>query len=79
MITPTLPFLLLGGGSSCGKFAIQIAKLAGIGKIVSVGGSEQELKVFGATDVIDRHGDMILCWRESEGWLVMIWCMRLMP
>jgi NADPH2:quinone reductase len=56
------PWTVVGGGSSCGKFAVQIAKLAGIGKIVSVGGSEQELKVFGATDVIDRHGgyDVVL-------------------
>jgi NADPH2:quinone reductase len=30
--------------------------LAGIGKIVVVGGSEQELKGWGATHVLDRHG-----------------------
>jgi NADPH2:quinone reductase len=48
--------LIIGGGSSCGKFAVQLAKLSGVGTIVVVGGSEQELKSFGATDVLDRHG-----------------------
>ncbi|KAJ7323300.1 putative alcohol dehydrogenase [Mycena albidolilacea] len=48
--------LVVGGGSSCGKFGVQLAKLAGIGKIVVVGGNEAELKGFGATHVVDRHG-----------------------
>jgi len=48
--------LILGGGSNCGRFAVQLASLAGIGSIVVVGGSEQELKSYGATDVLDRHG-----------------------
>jgi NADPH:quinone reductase len=48
--------LILGGGSGCGKFAVQLAKLAGIGRIVVVGGDEKELKSYGATDIIDRHG-----------------------
>ncbi|CAI6100727.1 unnamed protein product [Clonostachys chloroleuca] len=48
--------LVVGGGSSCGKFGVQLAKLAGIGKIVVVGGNEDDLKGFGATHVIDRHG-----------------------
>jgi NADPH2:quinone reductase len=54
--------LVVGGGSNCGRFAVQLAKLAGIGTIVSVGGSEQELKSYGATDVVDRHGgeDVVL-------------------
>ena len=54
--------LLVGGGSNCGKFAVQLAKLAGIGKIIVVGGNEAELKGFGATHVIDRHGgyDVVL-------------------
>ncbi|CAH0027201.1 unnamed protein product [Clonostachys rhizophaga] len=54
--------LVVGGGSSCGKFGVQLAKLAGIGKIVVVGGNEDELKGFGATHVIDRHGgyDVVL-------------------
>jgi NADPH2:quinone reductase len=48
--------LILGGGSNCGRFAVQLAKLANIGTIVVVGGSEQELKSYGATHVLDRHG-----------------------
>jgi NADPH:quinone reductase len=47
--------LVVGGGSSCGKFGVQLAKLAGIGHIIVVGGDEAELKSFGATHVIDRH------------------------
>jgi len=48
--------LVIGGGSNCGKFAVQLAALAGIGRIVVVGGQEAELKGFGATHVVDRHG-----------------------
>ena len=48
--------LIIGGGANCGRFATQLAKLVGFGKIVVVGGKEDELKGFGATHVIDRHG-----------------------
>jgi NADPH:quinone reductase len=48
--------LIIGGGSYSGRYATQLAKLAGIGKIVVVGGAEEELKRYGATSVIDRHG-----------------------
>lgn len=48
--------LIVGGGASCGKFGVQLAALAGIGRIVVVGGREDELKGFGATHVLDRHG-----------------------
>ncbi|USP82330.1 GroES-like protein [Curvularia clavata] len=48
--------LILGGGSNCGRFGVQLARMAGIGKIVVVGGSEEELKGWGATHVLDRHG-----------------------
>ncbi|KAK7952891.1 alcohol dehydrogenase [Apiospora saccharicola] len=48
--------LIIGGGTNNGRFAVQLAKLAGIGKIVAVGGDEAELKGFGATHVLDRHG-----------------------
>lgn len=48
--------LIIGGGTNNGRFAVQLAKLAGIGKIVAVGGSEAELQGFGATHVLDRHG-----------------------
>lgn len=48
--------LVVGGGSNCGRFGVQLAKLAGIGRIVVVGGNEAELKGLGATHVLDRHG-----------------------
>lgn len=48
--------LVVGGGSSCGRFGVQLAAIAGIGRIVVVGGKEDELKGFGATHVLDRHG-----------------------
>ncbi|KKY38951.1 putative alcohol zinc [Diaporthe ampelina] len=48
--------LVIGGGSNCGRFGVQLAKLAGIGRIVVVGGGEAELKGLGATHVLDRHG-----------------------
>ncbi|KAL3459038.1 putative alcohol dehydrogenase [Aspergillus heterothallicus] len=47
--------LVVGGGSNCGQFGVQLAKLAGIGTIVVVGGDEAKLKSFGATHVINRH------------------------
>jgi NADPH:quinone reductase len=57
-----ITLLIIGGGSSCGKFAVQLANLAGIGRIVVVGGPEDELKQYGATHVLDRHGgfDVVL-------------------
>lgn len=48
--------LVVGGGSNCGRFGVQLAKLAGIGRIVVVGGNESELRGLGATHVLDRHG-----------------------
>jgi NADPH2:quinone reductase len=54
--------LIVGGGSNCGKFATQLASIAGIGKIVVVGGDSDELTSYGATHVLDRHGgqDVVL-------------------
>ncbi|KAH7002702.1 putative alcohol dehydrogenase [Macrophomina phaseolina] len=54
--------LIIGGGSNCGRFGVQLAKLVGIGKIVVVGGEEEQLKRFGATHVLNRHGghDLVL-------------------
>lgn len=48
--------LILGGGSNCGRFGVQLARLAGVGRIVVVGGSEEELQKYGATHVLNRHG-----------------------
>lgn len=52
----TTTLLVVGGGTSCGKFGVQLAALAGIGRIVVVGGDEHELKGYGATHVLSRHG-----------------------
>jgi NADPH:quinone reductase len=54
--------LVVGGGSNCGKFGVQLAKLAGVGRIVVVGGDESELGGYGATHVLGRHGgdDVVL-------------------
>ncbi|KPI35921.1 Enoyl LovC [Cyphellophora attinorum] len=49
--------LVIGGASACGKFATQFTKLAGIGRIVVLGGDEAELKGFGATKVLSRFGE----------------------
>ncbi|KAJ6119355.1 GroES-like protein [Penicillium sp. IBT 18751x] len=48
--------LILGGGSNCGKFSIQLAALAGIGTIITIAGlrGAADLKALGATHVIDR-------------------------
>ncbi|KAL4875633.1 putative alcohol dehydrogenase [Aspergillus karnatakaensis] len=54
--------LVVGGGSSCGQTGVQLAALAGIGRIVVVGGDESTLRSFGATHFVDRHGgeDVVL-------------------
>lgn len=50
------PILIVGGGSNCGRFGIQIAALSGFGTILVVGGDETEVRGYGATHFIDRHG-----------------------
>ncbi|EAU30129.1 predicted protein [Aspergillus terreus NIH2624] len=47
---------MLGGGSNCGKFGVQLTVLAGFERIVVVGGNETELRSYGATHVMDRYG-----------------------
>ncbi|KAL2067108.1 hypothetical protein VTL71DRAFT_1532 [Oculimacula yallundae] len=51
--------LIIGGGTVCGKFAVQFARIAGIGRIIVTASldSEKELKDFGATHVLDRRAD----------------------
>ncbi|CAI7579724.1 unnamed protein product [Penicillium pancosmium] len=48
--------LIVGGGSNTGRFAIQLAAIAAIGKIIVVASlkGEADLKALGATHVIDR-------------------------
>jgi NADPH:quinone reductase len=49
--------LVIGGGSAVGKLAIQYAKLAGIGTVITIAsvGRIEELKTLGATNIIDRY------------------------
>ena len=49
--------VIIGGNSACGKFAIQLAKWAGVGTIITTAGShaEKTLKDMGATLAIDRN------------------------
>jgi NADPH2:quinone reductase len=55
--------VVIGGGSNCGKVAIQMAALlAGFGTIVAVASKtpegEAELRALGATHVVDRRGGL---------------------
>lgn len=49
--------ILLGAGSNCAKFALPLAKMRGINRIIAIAGpsNEDELKELGATHFIDRH------------------------
>jgi NADPH2:quinone reductase len=49
--------VIIGGGSSVGRLAIQFASLAGIGRIITVASVQNEahLRSLGATYVVDRH------------------------
>lgn len=49
--------VIIGAGAATGKFALQLAKLAGIGQVIAIASksNESQLKSLGATHVIDRH------------------------
>jgi NADPH:quinone reductase-like Zn-dependent oxidoreductase len=49
--------VIIGGGSATGKFALQLAKLARLGRVITIASkaNEAQLKSLGATHVIDRH------------------------
>ncbi|KAK0714468.1 chaperonin 10-like protein [Apiosordaria backusii] len=53
--------LVIGGGSNCGKLAIQFARLVGFGKIITLAAKtpekEAELKELGATHILDRRAE----------------------
>jgi len=53
------PIVILGGSSSVGQFAIQLARLSGFSPIITTSSLKHEanLKSFGATHVIGRDGD----------------------
>ncbi|KAE8380007.1 putative alcohol dehydrogenase [Aspergillus bertholletiae] len=49
--------LIIGGGSNCGQYAIQFAKLSGFPQIITIASTANEstLKSLGAAHVIDRY------------------------
>ena len=49
--------VIIGAGAATGKFALQLTKLAGIGRVIAIASksNESQLKSRGATHVIDRH------------------------
>ncbi|KAF4341599.1 zinc-type alcohol dehydrogenase [Fusarium beomiforme] len=52
--------VIVGGGSNCGRYAVQFASLSGLfSTIVAVAGPRHAtaLHTLGATHVVDRHGD----------------------
>jgi NADPH2:quinone reductase len=61
--------LILGGGSNCGRFAVQFARIVGFGRIVTVASSRNtvELEGMGATHVIDRHANHDEILRQIRG------------
>jgi NADPH:quinone reductase-like Zn-dependent oxidoreductase len=52
--------VIIGGGTNAGKLAVQLAHLAGIGKIIAIAGTSNKDKLtsMGATHVIDRHSTL---------------------
>jgi len=54
------PVLILGGSSSVGQYAIQLARIAGFSPIVTTASSQHTefLKSLGATHVFDRNADV---------------------
>ncbi|KAF8643159.1 hypothetical protein AX16_009202 [Volvariella volvacea WC 439] len=51
-----IPFVIIGGASSVGQYAIQLAKLSGFSPIITYASTKHEalLKSLGATHIIDR-------------------------
>jgi NADPH:quinone reductase len=50
--------VITGGGTNVGQLAVQLARIAGIGKVIVIAGlsNTAQLKSVGGTHVIDRHG-----------------------
>ena len=49
--------VIIGAGAATGKFALQLTKMAGIGRVIAIASksNEAQLKSLGATHVVDRH------------------------
>lgn len=58
----SVTLLIVGGGSNTGRATVELARLAGIGRIIVVAGrgNEASLKSAGATHVIDRRAPDVL-------------------
>jgi NADPH:quinone reductase and related Zn-dependent oxidoreductases len=61
--------LVIGGGSNCGRFAIEFARMSGFRQIITVAGqrSVAELQELGATHVIDRQASRDEIIRQARG------------
>ncbi|KPI34690.1 Zinc-type alcohol dehydrogenase-like protein [Cyphellophora attinorum] len=53
----TASVVIVGGGTNVGQLAVQLASLAGVGKIIVIAGTSNsaKLQAMGATHFIDRH------------------------
>ena len=60
--------VIIGGGTNVGQFAVQLARIAGIGRIIVIAGPSNIalLKSMGATHVIDRHNSPADIGRQIE-------------
>ncbi|RKL19583.1 hypothetical protein BFJ72_g15152 [Fusarium proliferatum] len=58
----SLKLVVLGAGTSVGKFIVQVARTAGFGMIVAIASpsSLKDLRSYGATHLIDRHSPDIV-------------------
>ena len=60
--------VIIGGGTNVGQLAVQLARIAGIGRIIVIAGPSNIalLKSMGATHVIDRHSSPADIGRQIE-------------
>lgn len=68
--------LIVGGGSIASWYATKLAKLAGLEQIVVVGGTEEILKGYGCTSIVDCMAKWRLSMVASEPSLAMTCCLR---
>jgi NADPH:quinone reductase len=57
----TASVVIVGGGTNVGQLAVQLASLAGVGRIIVIAGTSNsaKLQTMGSTHVIDRHGSAV--------------------
>jgi len=56
-VSASKTIVVIGGGSNVGRLGIQFAKIAGVGRIITVASARNEaaLRAMGATHIVDRH------------------------